>query len=249
MTPSRRSSALSAVGRPIRRWSRCRSATRSRGWPTGAIEISPAGSDTLADARDPEGRQSAGGADRRRRDARGRLRPARDGLRPGAQRGVDDAAARRAADGGDAAVANPIGDAGGRRASERSARTVTRHGKRKTRPHARDRAAAGERRARSVAASRSAGGCTNRDGQGIAGAEVQVLSRSAVAPSSSSAVVHTDGSRQLHVHRGGQHKPHPAVRVCRVGVDPARPSGGPPAGPGGELAASEPPARAQRAAR
>ena len=72
-------------------------------------------------------------------------------------------------------------------------RTVTRHGKRKT---VRTRVTV-LRPASGVAFGRRAqvtGRLLNRDGQGIAGADVQVLSRSDVSPEQLVAVLHTDGS-------------------------------------------------------
>ena len=72
-------------------------------------------------------------------------------------------------------------------------RTVTRHGKRKT---VRTRVTV-LRPASGVAFGRRVqvtGRLLNRDGQGIAGADVQVLSRSDVSPEQLVAVLHTDGS-------------------------------------------------------
>ena len=125
-------------------------------------------------------------------------------------------------------------------------RTVTRHGKRKT---VRTRVTV-LRPASGVAFGRRVqvtGRLLNRDGQGIAGADVQVLSRSDVSPEQLVAVLHTDGSGSYTYTATGEHEPHPSIRVCRVVVDPSGASGGPPAGPRGELAARQPPARAQRA--
>ena len=85
-------------------------------------------------------------------------------------------------------------------------RTVTRHGKRKT---VRTRVTV-LRPASGVAFGRRVqvtGRLLNRDGQGIAGTEVQVLSRSEVSPEQLVAVLHTDGS-------GSSRTPRPGARAA-----------------------------------
>ena len=96
---------------------------------------------------------------------------------------------------------------------------------------------------------RSAGGSTNRDGQGIAGAEVQVLAASAIAPEQLVGVVHTDAtgsysytaagstSRSLRFAYAGSPLILPAESTVRLIV------------PAVSIVAGQPPSRAQRPAR
>ncbi len=63
---------------------------------------------------------------------------------------------------------------------------------------------------------RVAGRLANRDGQGIAGAEVQVLSRSVVDPEQLVAVLTTDADGRYRLHGRRQHEPHAAVRLRRL---------------------------------
>ena len=64
------------------------------------------------------------------------------------------------------------------------------------------------------------GRLTNRDGQGVAGAEVQVLAASPIAPEQLVGVVHT-GADGSYSYRGGQHEPQPAVRIRGLAADAA----------------------------
>ena len=139
---------------------------RVSGLADGTIEISRAGSDswqTLATQR--EGNRLLARIDDAALPA-GRLRAAGDRARPGRQPRLDDAAARRPADGADAAAARRRAAAGG--FAQRARRAPHDPPPRQAPPCSttRDRATAVRARARSAARSTVAGRLTSADGQG-----------------------------------------------------------------------------------
>ena len=90
------------------------------------------------------------------------------------------------------------------------------------------------------------GRLTNRDGQGIPGAEIQVLARSATSAEQPEAVLHTDGEGRYAYMAAGSSSRTLRARLRGFSGDPADAGRGRAAGAGGQLAAGESATRAQR---
>ena len=169
----------------------------------------------LAGAANAEGRQPAARPDRRRRAAGGELRAARERPTRRATR-RRPIAGRRPTDDAHAAAAHRVDHA--RRDSSACEPSgdgpPTRQARASPPPSHRAKAGAhvppGGR-------AHVAGRLTNRDGQGIAGQEVQRALGSPIAPEQLVAVLHTDADGPLPVHGRREHESDAAVRLRRLG--------------------------------
>jgi hypothetical protein len=92
-----------------------------------------------------------------------------------------------------------------------------------------------------------AGRLTNRDGQGVPGAEIQVLAHSGDAAARGRGADRRVRSVQLHGRR--EFESHAALRLRRLAAHPSRAGQRPPRRPGNQHATGQPPSRAQRPAR
>ena len=92
------------------------------------------------------------------------------------------------------------------------------------------------------------GRLTNRDGQGIADADVQVFATTEGGPEQLVGDVHTDACGGVQLHRRRQHEPDSALRLRRIAARPSGTKRSEHRRPRSEHAAGESPARAQRPA-